>query len=102
MIRMTLRIVAMLAAAAVFLAACNPDEIAEWATVVAVQEAEANEPAEEPVLHYDDLTIPEVGWQIDLRLDDGSVASVTRKGGPRHEPGERVRVLKRDDGELLL
>lgn len=93
---------AALVAAAVFLAGCEPDDFTAWATVVGVEEIDAGESAEAPASSYEDLRAPEPGWRIELRLDDGAMASVTHSHGRRYEPGERVRVLKARDGGLLL
>jgi len=98
--------VAALAVASVFvtaqLAACEGDDFAIGATVLGVEEVEAGKQPEELTLRDEDLRIPEVGWRIELRLDDGGNVSLERSGGRRLQPGERVRVLKSDDGELLL
>lgn len=93
---------ALALAAAAALAGCEAEDFITWGTVVGVQEIEASEPSDEPAGSYEDLRIPEVAWRIEVRTDDGADVSVTQSGGRRHEPGDRVHLLKRDDGELLL
>ena len=46
--------------------------------------------------------VPEVAWQVEVRLDDGSAVTVTHEGARRYKPGERVRVLLDEAGALLL
>jgi hypothetical protein len=91
---------ALLLAAA--LAACEAEDFITWGTVVGVEEMETAEVAPEPELHDDDLRIPEVGWKLELRLDGGETVSLEHNGNRRFERGERVRLLKSDDGQLLL
>lgn len=90
-----------LLAAAAGLAGCEADDFAAWATVVGVDELEARDSVDERSAPYEEQLVPEAGWRVELRLDDGSAMSVTRSGR-RYEPGERVRVLKTPEGRLLL
>jgi outer membrane lipoprotein SlyB len=95
-------IIALLAAAA--LAGCQADESTVGGTVVRVVEAERApdlSALEDNARTYDSPLVPEVAWKVDVRLDDGSEVTVTTQG-PRHEPGERVRLLVDRSGELLL
>jgi outer membrane lipoprotein SlyB len=98
--------VLVLAAAGLFvavqLAGCEAEDFVTWATVLDVQDADAAPLPKDLDLRDDDLRIPEVGWKLELRLDDGETVSVTRNGGRRFQPGDRVRLLRSDDGELLL
>jgi hypothetical protein len=87
---------------AVALAACEAEDFVTWATVVGVEEVEATEVPQELLLHDYDLRIPEVGWKLELRLDDGETVNLTRNGARRFEPGQRVPLLRRDGGDLLL
>jgi outer membrane lipoprotein SlyB len=101
-----LRVLA-LAAVALFVAAnlsgCEADEFTVWATVVGVEELDhEQEPPPELTLRDEDIRIPEVGWKIDLRTDDGQTVSVQRQGNRHYEPGERVQLIRTDDGDLLL
>ena len=100
-----LRVLA-LAAGGLFIAAqlsgCEGDDFVTWATVVEVQEADPAPLPKDVDLRDDDLRIPEAGWKLELRLDDGETVNMTRNGGRRYEAGERVPLLRRDDGELLL
>ena len=93
-----------LAAVALFvatqLAACEGDDFFAWATVVGVQEVDAGKLPEEFTLRDEDLRIPEVGWQVDLRLDDGKTVSLPYNR--RLEPGERVRLITDGQGDLFL
>jgi outer membrane lipoprotein SlyB len=86
---------------ALILAGCQIDEPTVGGTVVAVMEAEGGEDSEESPRSYEPPIVPEVAWKVEVRLDDGSEVTVTTHGR-RHEPGERVRLLKDGDGELLL
>ena len=83
------------------LAGCQLDEPTIGGTVVAVIEAEGGEDSEESPRYYEPAVVPEVAWKVEVRLDDGSEVTVTTHGR-RYEPGERVRLLKDEDGELLL
>jgi outer membrane lipoprotein SlyB len=46
--------------------------------------------------------LPEVAWQVAVRLDNGNTATVIHKGSRRYAPGERVRLIFDEDGALLL
>jgi hypothetical protein len=94
--------IAALALAGFIVAGCDTDDFTIGATVMAVQEVHAGKEPEELTLRDEDIRIPEVGWRIELRLDDGEQVSLDRSGGRRYQPGERVRVLKNDEGDLLL
>ena len=87
---------------AAFLAGCQVEPATEPGTVLSVQEAKQHLP--EDLLKFDDdnLRLPEVAWQVEVQLDDGSRVSAIRSGGRRYAPGERVRVLVDADGALLL
>jgi len=100
-------LIAAILAAAASLAACQTEDAAgdddtAWGTVVSVQEAERGDNLEELAKHYDHLLVPEVAWQIVVRLDDGAAVTVTHNGTRRYDPGERVRLLIDDEGALLL
>lgn len=71
-------------------------------TVLHVEEVERVEQAELDWRHYEDPLVPEVGWRVEVRLDDGSAVTLTHAGTRRYEPGERVRLLVDSQGELLL
>ena len=86
---------------ALALAGCQLDEPTIGGTVVAVTEAEGGEDFEESPRYYEPPVVPEVAWKVEVRLDDGSDVTVTSRGR-RYEPGERVRLLKDEYGELLL
>ena len=91
---------ALLVAALVALAGCEFDEPTLGGTVLSVVEADlGREPSPK---QYEDPLVPEVAWQVDVRLDSGDEVTVIHNGERRYAPGERVRVLKADDGELLL
>lgn len=96
---------AILLAAALALAGCQLEQPTLGGTVVSVMEAERGEDLaylEESAKHYDDPLVPEVGWKVEVRLDDGSAVTVIQTGPRRHEPGERVRLLRDAEGALLL
>lgn len=84
------------------LSGCEADEFTVWATVVGVEELDTGQPPPELNLRDEDIRIPEVAWKIEVRTDDGQTASVQRQGGRHYEPGERVRVIRTDEGDLLL
>lgn len=86
---------------ALALAGCQFDQPTIGGTVVAVVEADSGEDAVESPMYYDPPIVPEVAWKVEVRLDDGSEVTVTTHGR-RYEPGERVRLLKDEHGELLL
>ena len=94
---------ALLVAAILVLAGCHLNEPTLGGTVVSVVEAAAPvERGEESPLYYEPPLVPEVAWKVEVQLDDGSAVTVTTHGPRRYEPGERVRMLKDADGELLL
>jgi hypothetical protein len=93
---------ALILAAAAVLAGCEAEDFITWGTVIGVEEIDTSEASNEPARSYEDLRVPEVAWRIEVRTDDGADMRVIQSGGRRHEPGERVPLLKRDDGELLL
>ena len=81
------------------------DESTLGGTVVSVMEAERSEGLhylEESAKHYEDPLVPEVAWQVEVRLDDGPAVTVIHNGPRRYEPGERVRLLVDPGGALLL
>jgi len=89
-------------AALLTLGACQVQEPTARGTVLSVQEAKQALPEE--LVKFDDgnLRLPEVAWQVEVQLDDGSQVSTLHTGGRRYAPGERVRVLIDADGALLL
>jgi hypothetical protein len=93
-----MRIVLLLALALV-LAACG--ESALTGTVEAVRETEPREAPELPHA-YDHPLVPEVAWEIVVRLEDGTAVVVLYSGTQRYEPGDPVRLLRAEDGALLL
>ena len=96
---------AFLLAATLALAGCQLDEPLLGGTVVSVMEAERGEDFEyrEPSpKDYEDISVPEVAWQVEVRLDDGVEVTVIHQGPRRYEAGERVRLLVDSDGALLL
>lgn len=100
-----LRVMAF-SALALFVAAnvsgCDADDFAVWATVVGVEELDAGPQPAELTLRDEDIRIPEVAWRIELRTDDGQTVNVQRQGSRHYEPGERVQLIRTDDGDLLL
>lgn len=93
--------VALLAAVA-GLAGCEADGFAAWATVIDVDELEAQGAVDERSAPYEEQLQSDPAWRVELRLDDGSTIRLTRNGERPYEPGERVRVLRTADGRLLL
>ena len=96
----------LLAAVALALAACGPqyhgvDDGIAWGRVLSVAELPGDE-LHELALSYDHILVPEIAWEVVVRLDGGEAVTVTHSGMRRVEPGERVRVLFDDDGVLLL
>ncbi|HEU4352618.1 MAG TPA: hypothetical protein VFR66_12170 [Burkholderiales bacterium] len=90
-------------AALLALAGCQLQEPTLPGTVVSVVAIERAEPEnEESPKYYEDPLVPEVAWQVEVRLKDGSAVTVTHEGPRRYEPGERVRVLRDPEGALLL
>jgi hypothetical protein len=94
---------AILAALLLALAGCQIQEPTMPGTVVSVVAIERSEAdADEPWKYYEDPLVPEVAWQVEVRLKDGSAVTVTHAGPRRYEAGERVRVLRDQEGALLL
>ena len=94
---------AFLVAALLALAACSAGEPTLGGTVVSVTEAAVQVPEELDLpLAYDGLLVPEVAWQVEVWLDDGSRVSVTPSGARQYLPGDRVRLLLDADGALRL
>jgi hypothetical protein len=93
---------ALLLTALLALAACQLQEPTLRGTVLSVEELERVEQVELDWRHYDDPLLPEVAWQVEVRLDDGSAVTLTHAGTRRYEPGARVRLLVDEQGELLL
>ena len=89
-------------AALLALAGCQLQESTLRGTVVAVTEIPYAGELEESAKHYENPLVPEVAWQVQVRLEDGSAVTVTRSGERRYEPGQRVRVLVDEDRALLL
>lgn len=93
----------LLVAAILALAGCQLNDTTVAGTVVSVAEAAPQvEREEESPLYYEPPLVPEVAWKVEVQLDNGSAVTVTTHGPRRYEPGERVRMLKDTDGELLL
>ena len=92
----------ILFAAILALAGCEVDEPLLGGTVVSVMEAERGEEPEQSPKYYEHPLVPEVAWEVEVQLDDGSAVTVTHNGARRYEPGERVRLLVDPEGELLL
>ena len=84
------------------LGACQVQEPTARGTVLSVQEAKQALP--EDLLKFDDdnIRVPEVAWQVEVQLDDGSQVTTLQSGSRRYAPGERVRVVVDGDGALLL
>lgn len=94
---------ALLAAALLALAGCQLQEPTLPGTVVSVVAIEDSEPeGEDSAKYYEHPLVPEVAWQVEVRLKDGSSVTVTHEGARRYEPGERVRLLLDEEGALLL
>jgi hypothetical protein len=93
---------AFLIAALVALAGCQFDEPTLGGTILSVVEADRGGEADPSPNSYENLLVPEVAWQVEVRLDDGAELTVIQNGDKRYAPGDRVRVLKAEDGELLL
>lgn len=89
----------LLLALALALAACGEDALT--GTVEAVHESEPREAPELPHA-YDHPLVPEVAWEIVVRLDDGTAVVVLYSGAQRYAPGDEVRLLRAEDGALLL
>ena len=85
------------------LAGCQLQEPTLPGTVVSVVAIEPSEAeGEDLARYYEHPLVPEVAWQVEVRLKDGSSVTVTHEGPRRYEPGERVRVLLDEEGPLLL
>lgn len=97
--RMTL---ALVLASAALLSACQVQEPTAPGTVLSVQETKQALPEDLVKFDDDNLRLPEVAWQVEVQLDDGSQVSTLHTGARRYAPGERVRVLIDADGALLL
>jgi hypothetical protein len=93
---------ALALAALLALAACQLQEPTLRGTVLSVEELERVEKVELDWRHYEHPLLPEVAWRVEVRLDDGSAVTLTHAGTRRYEPGERVRLLVGEQGELLL
>ena len=93
---------AFLFAALLVLAGCQLQQPTVGGTVLHVEEIERVEQVELDWRHYEDPLVPEVGWRVEVRLDDGKAVTVTHAGTRRYEPGERVRLLVDAQGTLLL
>ena len=93
---------ALLVAALLALAGCQLRDPTIGGTVIDVTEARASEYVDPAPKYYEDPLVPEVAWQVAVRLDNGNTATVIHKGSRRYAPGERVRLIFDQDGELLL
>jgi hypothetical protein len=93
---------ALLLAALLALAGCVHEEPTVAGTVLSVLELDLGGEPDNPAKYYEDPLVPEVAWQVEVRLDDGAAVSVLHHGPRRFAPGERVRVLRGSDGALLL
>ena len=89
-------------ALALALAGCQVEPATLPGTVLSVQEEK--QALSEDLLRFDDdsLRLPEVAWQVEVQLDDGTSVTAIHSGGRRYAPGERVRLLIDADGALLL
>jgi len=93
----------LVAAAIIALAGCQIDEPTLGGTIISVVEAERGEsPREESPKRYEDPLVPEVAWQVEVRLDGGQDVTVIHTGSRHYAPGDRVRLLVDEDGALLL
>lgn len=93
---------ALLVAALLALAGCQLRDPTIGGTVIDVTEAQASEYVDPAPKYYEDPLVPEVAWQVAVRLDNGNTATVIHKGSRRYAPGERVRLIFDEDGALLL
>ena len=93
---------AIVLALALLVAGCQVQDPAASGTVLSVAEEKQYVP--EDLLKFDDdnLRFPEVAWQVEVELTDGSRVTLTHTGARRFVPGERVRVIVDEDGALLL
>jgi outer membrane lipoprotein SlyB len=89
-------------ALALVLAGCQVQPATLPGTVLSVQEEK--QALSEDLLRFDDdnLRLPEVAWQVEVQLDDGTSVTAIHSGARRYAPGERVRLLIDADGALLL
>ena len=100
-------LIALIVAAAASLAGCGLDEAVgddsfAWGTVLSIQDADHAQEPEELAKHDDHPLVPDAGWEIVVQMDDGAAVTVTHNGTRRYAPGERVRLLVDEAGELLL
>jgi hypothetical protein len=93
---------ALASVALLALGACQVQEPTTRGIVLSVQEAKQALPEDLMKFDDDNLRLPEVAWQVEVQLDDGSQVTTLHTGGRRYAPGERVRVLIDADGALLL
>jgi len=93
---------AALLAAGIVLSGCQIQERTVPGTVVSVRDLPAREQPEDSGKHYEDPLVPEVGWKVQVQLEDGSSVTVVHEGPRRYDVGERVRLLVHDNGALLL
>ena len=98
----TVRAILAAALLALSLAGCRFDEPTLGGTVLSVLEVDLGAEPENPARYYEDPLVPEVAWEVEVQLDDGSAVTVIQNGSRRYEPGERVRLLVDEDGALLL
>jgi hypothetical protein len=90
-------------AALLALAGCQFQEPTLPGTVVSVVPIEPAElEGEQSAKYYEHPLVPEVAWQVEVRLKNGSAVTVTHEGPRRYEAGERVRVLVDKERALLL
>ncbi len=92
----------LILASALALAGCQVQEPMATGTVLRVQEAKQALPEELLKFDDDNIRVPEVAWQVEVQLDDGSQVTTLQSGSRRYAPGERVRLLVDADGALLL
>lgn len=86
-------------ALSVGLSACSNSTVP--GIVETVQEVELRS-LENDARYYEHPLVPEVAWQIEVRLQDGSEVVVTQTGDRRYAPGDRVRILRTGESALLL
>jgi outer membrane lipoprotein SlyB len=92
----------LILAVALALTGCQVQEPTATGTVLRVQEAKQALPEELLKFDDDNIRVPEVAWQVEVQLDDGSQVTTLQSGSRRYAPGERVRLLVDADGALLL
>lgn len=93
---------ALAVALALFIAGCQVQDPAAGGTVLSVQEEKQYLPEDLVKFDDDNLRFPEVAWQVEVELDDGSRVTTSHTGERRYLPGERVRVILDEQGALLL